>query len=196
MDIKVISSHYNENLNWINFIKYPTVVYSKTLVDKNFIPFNKVQEAPAYLKYIIDNYFNLTDYTIFVHGHLYSEHQLNKSIIEIINNLEFNSDIINLNRPDWIGSIEKGQDEWDKKYNWLSDNWNDLFGNYLELPEKMTFYSCAQFAIHKNNILQHPIEFWIKLYNWCESTTLDNYISSRIFEYCWYYIFSKKPLFL
>lgn len=195
-NVLVLSSHYNEDLSWINFIKYPTLIYSKTLEDKNFINFNKVQEAPAYLKYIIDNYYNLPEYTIFVHGHLNSLHQKDKNIVEIINDLKFNSDIINLNREDWIGDIYEGLDEWDKKYCWLSDNWDDMFGNYLELPEKLKFYSCAQFAVNKNCITQYPVEFWQKLFNWCKNTQLDNYISSRIFEYCWFYIFSKKALFL
>jgi predicted O-methyltransferase YrrM len=195
-NIKILSSHYDEDLSWINFVKYPTTIYSKTLKNKNFIDFNKVQEAPAYLKYIIDNYSNLPEYTIFVHGHLNSEHQKEKNIIEIINNLSLNDDIINLNREDWLGSIQIGQDEWDKKYRWLSDNWDDIFGSYLMIPEKLTFYSCAQFAINKKCILQYPIQFWEKLFNWCKKTELDNYVSSRIFEYTWYYIFSKKALFL
>jgi predicted O-methyltransferase YrrM len=194
--VRILSSHYKEDLSWINFVKYPTTIYSKTIEDKNFINFNKVQEVPAYLKYIIDNYKNLPEYTIFVHGHLNSEHQKDKNIIEIINNLKFDGDIVNLNRSDWIGSIKKGDDLWDKKYSWLTENWKNIFGEYLELPEEMTFYSCAQFAINKKCILQYPIEFWQKLFNWCENTELDNYLSSRIFEYCWYYIFSKKALFL
>lgn len=195
-DILISSCHYQEDLSWINFVKYPVTIYSKTLTNKNYIPFNKVQEIPTYLKFIIDNYNKLPEYTIFVHGHLNSEHQAGRNIVEIINNLSFDSDIINLNRPDWVGSLTYGDDNWDKKYSWVSDNWNDLVGDYLELPLKMTFYSCCQFAIHKKCILRHPIEFWQRLFNWCENTTLDNYTASRIFEYTWYYFFSGKALYL
>jgi hypothetical protein len=195
-NVKIISSHYEEDLSWINFVKYEVIVYSKTIKNKNFINFNKVQEAPAYLKYIIDNYESLPEYTIFVHGHLYSEHQKDKNIIDIINNISFDDDIINLNRSDWENSITIGEDKWDKKYSWLSENWQDIFGTYLDLPLKMTFHSSAQFAVNKKCIIQYPIEFWKKLFNWCENTNLDNYVSSRIFEYSWYYIFSKKALFL
>lgn len=195
-NVLVLSSHYNEDLSWINFVKYPVVIYSKTLENKNFIDFNKVQEAPAYLKYIIDNYYNLPEYTIFVHGHLNSIHQDDKNIVDIINSIEINSNIINLNRKDWTGHIYEGLDEFDKKYCWLSENWNDMFGDFLELPKELKFYSCAQFVINKNCITQYPIEFWQRLFNWCKNTEIDNYISSRIFEYCWFYIFSKKALFL
>jgi predicted O-methyltransferase YrrM len=194
--VSILSCHYKEDLSWINFVKYPVSVYSKTLTNKNYIPFNKVQETPGYLKFIIDNYNNLPEYTIFVHGHLNSEHQANKNIVDIINNLSFNEDIVNLNRPDWLGSIQHGDDFWDKKYSWISENWKDMVGDYLELPLKMTFYSCCQFAVNKKCILRHPLEFWQKLFNWCENTSLDNYISSRIFEYTWYYFLSGKALYL
>ena len=190
----VVSSHYKEDLNWVNMVKYPVKVYSKTVQNKNFIPFNKVQEVPAYLKYIIENYNNLPEYSIFVHGHLTSEHQ-NAHIVYIIDNLQFNSDIINLNRPDWTQTISKGDEFNDKKFSWIEDNWDDLIGDYLPMPDTLTFPSCAQFAIHKSKIIQYPIEFWQHLFKWCEETELDNFISSRIFEYIWYYIFSKKNIF-
>lgn len=190
----VVSSHYNENLNWVNFVKYPVKVYSKTLTNKNFIPFNKVQEAPAYLKYIIENYKNLPEYSVFVHGHLLSEHQ-SDNIISIINNLSFEEKITNLNRQDWIQTISKGDEYGDRKFSWIEENWKDMIGDFLPMPESLTFPSCAQFAIHKSKIEQYPIEFWNHLFKWCSETQLENFISSRIFEYIWYYIFSKKTNF-
>lgn len=193
-EIIVASSHYKEDLNWVNFIKYPVQVYSKTLKNKNFINFNKVQEVPAYLKYIIENYNNLPEYSVFIHGHLMSEHQ-SDNIINIINSIDFTKDIINLNREDWIQTISRGDEFQDRKFSWIEENWKDLIGDYLPLPDSLTFPSCAQFAIHKSKIIQYPIEFWKHLFNWCEKTELDNFISSRIFEYIWYYIFSKQNIF-
>lgn len=136
----------------------------------------------------------MPEHSVFVHGHLMSEHQ-SDNIINIINNLNFNEDIINLNRKDWTQTLSKGDDFEDKKFSWIADNWNDLIGDYLPLPESLTFPSCAQFAIHKSKIQQYPIEFWEHLFEWCKKTNLENYISSRIFEYIWYYIFSKKTNF-
>jgi hypothetical protein len=192
--VTVASSHYKEDLNWVNFIKYPVRIYSKTLENKNFINFNKVQEVPAYLKYIIENYQALPEYSIFIHGHLMAEHQ-SDNIVNIINNLDFNQDIINLNRKDWVQTISKGDEFEDRKFSWIEENWNDLIGEYLPMPNSLTFPSCAQFAIHKSKITQYPIEFWKSLFKWCEETKLENYISSRIFEYIWYYIFSKQNIF-
>lgn len=191
----VVSSHFKEDLDWIHGVKYPVTVFSKTEKEFNFIPFNKVQEVPAYVKYIIDNYNCLPLYSIFVHGHFESEHQ-DTNIVRKINSLKFNNDIINLNRPDWTAKISLGDDFSDKKYSWLSENWFDIFGEYIKLPDTLTFYSCAQFAVRRECILKHPIEFWQKIYYWCETNTLDNYVSSRIFEYVWYYIFSGENLYV
>jgi len=193
-NILIASSHFKESLNWVNFVKYPVHVYSKTIKNKNFISFNKVQEVPAYLKYIIENYNNLPEYSIFVHGHLTSEHQ-SDHIINLINNLKFDNDIINLNRKDWTQKICKGDEFEDRKFSWIENNWKDIFGENVSMPEVFEFPSCAQFAVHSSCITRHPLEFWNKLYKWCEETNLENYISSRIFEYLWYYIFSGKNIF-
>lgn len=193
-NVVVVSSHYKEDLNWVNLVNYPVKIYSKTIKNQNFIDFNKVQEVPAYLKYIVENYNNLPEYNIFVHGHLISEHQ-DDNIVNIINNIEFNKEIINLNRKDWFQTISKGDEFQDRKFSWIEGNWKELIGDYLKLPNSLSFPSCAQFAIHKSCIKQHPIQFWQHLFDWCKNTNLENFVSSRIFEYIWYYIFSGKANF-
>lgn len=199
----VVSSHYNEDLNWVNFVKYPVKVYSKTIKNKNFIDFNKAQEVPAYLKYIVENYDNLPEYSIFVHGHSESYHQKDH-IASIINRVKLEGSVINLNL-DYQQTISK-KDEFvdpksghsdlnDLRFYWVENNWKSLIGENLPLPNSLSFPSCAQFAVHKSCIIQYPIEFWQHLFDWCKKTELDNYISSRIFEYIWYYIFSRKADF-
>lgn len=192
--VVVASSHYKEDLNWINLVNYPVKVFSKTIKNQNFIDFNKVQEVPAYLKYIIENYSNLPEYSIFVHGHLFSEHQ-SDNIINLINNIKLDKPIVNLNRQDWKQTISKGDEYNDRKFSWIEESWNDLIGEWLPLPDSLSFPSCAQFAVHKSCITQYPIEFWQNLFKWCKETQLENFISSRIFEYIWYYIFSRKANF-
>ena len=199
----VVSAHYNEDLSWINLVKYPVKVYSKTIKDENYIDFNKAQEAPSYLKYIIENYNSLPEYSIFVHGHLESYHQTD-NIINLINNVKFEGSVVNLNR-DWRQTISIKDkfidanlvhtDENDLRFYWLKQNWNDFIGEWLPLPDLLSFISCAQFAVHKSCITQYPIEFWQQLFDFCKKTELENYVSSRLFEYTWYYIFSRKASF-
>ena len=60
MSIKVIITHYRDDIEWIKNIKYDYLVF-KTNTNK----FNKrYNKASIFFKYIIDNYDNLTDYTV------------------------------------------------------------------------------------------------------------------------------------
>jgi len=95
----------------------------------------------------------------------------------------------------YLNYVEEGDDYADKKYSWLSDNWGKLFGNDLVLPRRVGFYAHAQFAVHRDCIWQYKKEFWLNLYEWCKDSQLSNYVASRVFEYTWYYIFSKNPVF-
>lgn len=191
MRVVVASAHFNEDLSWVSRVNYPVKVYSKTLTISNFIPFNKVQEVPAYLKFIIDNYIDLPDYTFFVHGHEYSPHQ-NDSIINLINNASLDKPMVNINRVDWYNKYDYTRlPDWD----WLRSSWGELFEGYLEFPNKLWFPAGAQFAVHRNLILNYPLKFFINAYDWCRDNKLENYISSRIFEYVWFYLFTKKEIY-
>jgi hypothetical protein len=66
--IHVVIAHYNEDLSWTKFLKYSYTVISKRGYSPETPP-NKGNEASSYLQYIIENYDNLSEYTIFVHGH-------------------------------------------------------------------------------------------------------------------------------
>lgn len=191
----VCTNHYEEDLSWILLSRYPVIVYTKTEKSSpNYLGFNKVYEVPSYLRYIIDHYEVLPEFSIFVHGHRGSPHQDN-FIDVIINELEFTEKIITLSRHDHYKYIEEGTDLPYMKYSWLSDNWEDIFGMELALPKKLAFYGMAQFAVHKSCITQYKIEFWEHLYDWCLKTELPDWLSSRIFEYAWFYLFSRQPIF-
>ena len=66
MSIKVIITHYRDDIEWIKNIKYDYLVFKK-----NTNKFNKrYNKASIFFKYIIDNYDNLTDYTVFINGNI------------------------------------------------------------------------------------------------------------------------------
>jgi len=189
----VVSSHYNEDMKWVKKINVPYIIYSKTDSNYNFVEKNKGQEVPCFLKYIIDHYNQLSERILFVHGHLNSNHQ-SKPIIEIINNLNWNlADYFSINRRDWYQEISENCHIDKDGYTWIVDNWY-LFDKYLPLPEKLLFYSAAQFVVKKELILRYPIEFYTYLYDWIQNTEIETYITSRIFEYTWHYIFTKNPI--
>jgi hypothetical protein len=182
----VIVAHYNEDLSWLDAVNTNITVYSKTNVNFNFINHNKGNEVPHYLCYIIDNYENLPDKTLFLHGHGNSYHQ-DYSSIDIIKKINWDAyDYFSVNRRDYY------QDKLGtENFNWVIQNWN-IFEKYLPKPEKLEYYSCAQFLVNKKLILQYPKEFYIDLNDWVKNNPLSDYVSSRIFEYIWHYIFTKN----
>jgi hypothetical protein len=190
----VVSAHFHEDLSWILNSKYPVVIYSKTITSSaNHIGINKTQECPAYLKFIVENYESLPEYSIFVHGHRNSEHQ-DDYIDNKINGLVFDRDIIGLNRPDFYNILSDDVVEYRVEWGWVKDNWLSVFGKYIPTPEKLGFPACAQFAVNRKCIRRLPIQFWESLLKWSLDNSLENHISSRIMEYSWYYIFTGKEV--
>jgi len=65
--INVVVSRYKKNTDWVESLKkYNTqiMIYDKETPTNIYnIPVNKGNEASVYLKYIIDNYNNLSDFT-------------------------------------------------------------------------------------------------------------------------------------
>ncbi len=73
-NMTMVVSRYNENLDWLKDLPWNYVIYNKgedNLPEwiKNIIKLPNIgREAHTYLTYIIDNYENLPDYSLFVQG--------------------------------------------------------------------------------------------------------------------------------
>lgn len=194
MKNSIIIAHYKDNLNWVCNLKTPYLVVSKTIEDsKNFVPFNKGQEVPMFLKFIIEHYDKLADYTLFLHDHLNSPHQ-DYDTVFLENNLNWKlGSYYSVNKREWYQTIDKYSEVEPDGINWVRDNWY-IFQPFLEKPDQLKFYSGAQFVIHKDLILQYEKAYYSYLYDWIEKTYLPDYITSRIFEYMWHYLFTKNPI--
>ena len=82
----IVVSRFNEDTDFLRKIDFKTFVYDKeNPMNKYNIEKNKDNEASVYLKYVIDHYDILSEYTIFIHCHEFSWHH-EGSIIDIINN--------------------------------------------------------------------------------------------------------------
>lgn len=194
MTKSLLIAHYNEDLGWLGNTNLRKVIYSKTDQRYNLIPNNKGQEIPCFLKYIIDFYHNLPDKTLFLHGHRMSGHQdFNTDRIIRVLNWELDS-FFSINKREWYQEISETVFLDEGAYDvWLKQNWY-IFENYIPFPVCLKFYSGAQFVVSRENITQYPLAFYRKLYDWVQTTELSNFITSRIFEYTWHYIFTKNPI--
>jgi hypothetical protein len=79
MSIEICTSHFNEDLGWLEKSPWPvTVVHHEggTPVDYTYLIPNVGFETTSYLKYIIERYDSLPDHVAFIHGHETAPHQL------------------------------------------------------------------------------------------------------------------------
>ncbi len=181
-NITIVIAHYSENLDWIQNLQYPYIVISKGGLRKEYFP-NKGCEASSYLEYIINNYNNLSTYTLFLHGHRNSWHH-KSNIDEKVNNLIFNKPYYNINELK-IDKIMIGNEEYRKMLE------HDFHIKY-DRKNKHLYRPAAQFYVHKDLILRNSKETYEKYYNFLRNTKESSYSTSRYFEYSWHIIFTHN----
>jgi hypothetical protein len=169
-------------------------------------PKNKGHEVMVYLTYIIDSYDDLPDISIFMHAHRFAWHNnqlLGTDAAEMVRRLSpehvTRLGYMNLRChwdpgcPDWLhpGAIEPNNAK--KEEHLLATAWTQLFP--LEpIPTVLAQPCCAQFAVSRERIRAIPKQRYVYLRDWVHRTELDDYLSGRVFEYVWQYIFSSAPI--
>jgi hypothetical protein len=94
--VNIVVSKYNKNVDFVykinNNKNINVMIYEKENLNNPLnIPVNKGNEASVYLKYIIDYYDELTDFTFFIHDEEYSWHH-SGSVID-----KFNEALMSIN---------------------------------------------------------------------------------------------------
>jgi hypothetical protein len=67
MSKMVVIARYKEDVTWCYRLSCNKIIYNKFYDDENYLP-NIGREAHTYLTYIVDNYDNLCDLTVFTQG--------------------------------------------------------------------------------------------------------------------------------
>jgi hypothetical protein len=198
--INCVVSRYKKNVDWIYKLKNINkfYVYDKENPENEYnIPVNKGNEASVYLKYIIDNYKILSDFTFFIHDDEFAWHHSGSIIDKFNEAIESNELYYNINegcknsindvifccnRNNWLIEFKKWYNEHIELY---------VPFNTLKLNDKHR--NSAQFLIHKSLITNLPLEFYQKLYTWIITTDLDNAASSRFLEWTWHIFWYIYP---
>lgn len=167
---------------------------------------NKGHEVMAYLSYIIDFYASLPDVSIFMHAHRYAWH--NNALLDNDASLMVRylspervtrEGYMNLRChwnpgcPDWLRPGAMDYDEYKREQKILANSWSELFPN-SRLPTVLAQPCCAQFAVSRERILSIPKEKFTSLRDWVLRTDLDDFLSGRILEYTWQYVFTSVPI--
>jgi len=194
-------SHYNENLSWIQNLRnhgfQKIFIGSKTLAPI-YISKNVGQEASIYLKYIVDNYNSLDEFTVFLHGHEHAWHQ-SKDIVSLILDAmqEMNAQQVflkSLNNyycgsilgNEWINEIKEWYNQYLKKELGPIDRHGDWT---VGMP------GCAQFIVHKSLIRLRSLEFYKNLLDWILETPIISFKTSRFMEWSWELFWEERGNF-
>ncbi|EMC94853.1 hypothetical protein BAUCODRAFT_149938 [Baudoinia panamericana UAMH 10762] len=169
-------------------------------------PRNKGHEVMVYLSYIIDFYDDLADVNIFMHAHRYTWHNnelLNNDASLMVRHLSpervTRDGYMNLRChwdpgcPSWLhpGATEKNPEKGEETL--VADAWAELFP-FDPIPAVLSQPCCAQFAVSKERVLALPKQRYVGLRDWVLRTELSDYMSGRVFEYTWQFLFTAAPL--
>ncbi|THY92534.1 hypothetical protein D6C92_05788 [Aureobasidium pullulans] len=167
-------------------------------------PKNKGHEAMVYLTYIIDNYDDLSDVSIFMHAHRYAWHNndiMDLDSAQMVRNLNPNHVIrhgyVNL-RCHWspgcpaeVSGIHPGAlvaNAQRQEEMIIAEAWSEIFP-LDPIPPTLSQPCCAQFAISRERIQALPLSKYIYYRDWLLKTSLSDSLSGRVFEQIWVVIF-------
>jgi hypothetical protein len=210
-DLIIVSSHFNEDLMWLEKSPFPVIVSTNhphyvhppsttVFLDEGLrAPMNVGREASAYLRFIVKYYDNLPKHMAFIHGHEHGWHQgYPGTLIEAITNAKRHEyDFVSLNvcrlDPD---TLRAGNIHWDT----LQAAWPVYFENIVgvKMPHIIKNMDCsAQFVVSREQILKYPKsvwELWLRLASDPGFIQAGNfYFVAWIFEYSWHVIFGEPP---
>lgn len=170
-------------------------------------PANKGHEAMGYLSYIIDFYDSLPDISIFMHGHPQAWHNnylLDMSSSQIIRRLSrekiMRDGYMNLRChwspgcPDHLHPQATEYDDGKREELRIKEAWQQLFPAE-PIPEVLSQPCCSQFAVTRERVHNLTKEKYIEIRDWLLDSPHEDYITGRIFEYLWQYMFNGTPTY-
>ncbi|KAF2110436.1 hypothetical protein BDV96DRAFT_584003 [Lophiotrema nucula] len=167
-------------------------------------PKNKGHEVMTYLSWIIDNYDTLPDVSIFMHAHQYTWHNddiLGNNAAQMIKRLSrqrvWREGFVNMRCswfpgcPDWMHPGETTENVYKQEEVLLAKSWSELFP-LDPVPSVLAQPCCAQFALSRERIQAKPHAQYVWYREWLFSTKLPDFLSGRIWEYVWQFVFTGE----
>lgn len=200
----IVISCYKRSTEWASRLKSLGFEVRRYTKEDPNSPYNVERnvgaEATAYLKYCIDFYDNLPEYTIFLHDEEFSWHHegsIIDRICEVINWNGHYKTLNNVHNLPWM--------YWeDNRNNYALKFYNDFLKEYLGPIEIFGEFlgkdriGAAQMIVHKQSILNRPYKMYTNIY-WklIYSADLPGAVKNLgiMMEYYWGLIFGEvKPI--
>ncbi len=198
MNFQLVVARYNENIEYLSYMKDIAIVYNKGNDD---IPFhfetiklpNIGRESHTYLYHIINNYDNLAETTMFMQGNI-ADHKMLKFIEYIKNEHQMTGHktfhtIDILKSPirftgKYLKDLNSGHL---KKSKYTPFEWINKIGmNINDLTSFEMIYG-ANFSVSKELILRRPIEFYKNIMKYVSYD--NNPEEGHFFERSWFIIY-------
>ncbi|KAI0386815.1 hypothetical protein F5Y04DRAFT_242423 [Hypomontagnella monticulosa] len=207
----VMATLLEDDISWTENIRLPNLNIIRYVSDDMGAEYHppipyKGREALIYLTYLHDFYDNLPDITIFSHAdespwHL--EHLLNSSMVFALSHLDldqvlrrqyFNLRVSWKNAcPDWINTTMTEGESAKKEQPHMHQAFNENFpANHV--PEILAGPCCSQFAVTRDAVRRHPRSQYRLSIDWLVQTELEDYISGRIWEHFWPWLFRGESV--
>jgi hypothetical protein len=194
--MNIVVSRFRKNVDWVYRLngENNVMIYDKENPQNPYnVPLNKGNEASVFLKYVIDNYDNLSEFTFFTHDDEYAWHHTGSIISKFDEAVESGKLYYNINDKCVLGSIKSN-----KLYPELLEWYNEYIDKYIPLssiPSDWTvdYRGSAQFLVHKSRILTLPKDFYQDLFTWILTTDMTNTKSGTFMEWCWHIFWDIYP---
>ncbi|KAF2856773.1 hypothetical protein T440DRAFT_503428 [Plenodomus tracheiphilus IPT5] len=201
----VIAKTREENIDWIKEKMPDQPVAAYVADDPNapmHAPKNKGHEVMVYLSWIIDNYDNLPDITLFMHAHQLAWHNddlLDGNAHLLITRLSrqrvWREGFVNMRCswhpgcPDWIHPGNTDPNPFKEEEHLIGKSWSELFP-LDEVPTVLATPCCAQFALSRDRIQARPYAQYLWYRDWLFNSRLPDHLSGRMWEYVWQFVFT------
>jgi hypothetical protein len=98
------------------------------------------------------------------------------------------ADWLRFDRPDEeLDTYQKMEERY-----FTAEVWKELHPG-ISVPQAVSQPCCAQFAVSRDRVRQHPRSEYVRYRDWLLNTKLDDIMSGRVMEYSWQYLFTGKP---
>lgn len=185
MNITIVVAKYKEDISWLNlkhFSQCKVIVYDKS-PETGTIP-NVGREAETFVRYIVENYDKLTEYTLFLQGNPFDHCPIGLFV-------DFYE-----NKATYVNRIERTENLFDSNILYFDKYYENILQRKWT-NDRIKFTAGAQYTVHINCIRQYSLEFWKRLHlmlsvcnHTCEMKEYDqDSIDPWTMERLWGYIF-------
>jgi Protein of unknown function (DUF3431) len=202
-DYKIVVARFNEDIRWLTPVMKHCIVYNKGTplhLENEIMLKNIGRESDTYLQFIIRNYENLPDVVVFTQGNI--KDHISTDNIKFLLELKDHAQQHGISKP-MEHYIQEGYSPWNPEFNKIEtkymlpdcykDNHRKTFKEWFtqnfqrEYPNPLLFYAKGLFAVHKDKIRKHSLDYYKNLV--LQVNHHVNSVEGHFFERSWFYVF-------